>query len=166
MNRICWTILALGALLIGRADAQVAPQAVIGYQSLSCGTGPAPCFIPYGSSLPTTPGAPAGVTAVTATARGISLTTGGVDQTIAAASATRKALVIQNPCSATSQGIAAAENVFVNINAAATVSTNVNFAELAPCQSVTLMISPGYVDQEAIHVIAATTGHVIYAKEF
>lgn len=104
--------------------------------------------------------------AVTATARGITLTTGGTDQTIAAANASRKGLVIQNPCSLTTQGIAAAESVFVNINAAATVTGNGNFAELGPCQSVTLTITPGQVDQEAVHVNAATTGHVIYAKEF
>lgn len=106
------------------------------------------------------------ISAVTATSRGITLTTGGTDQTIAAANATRKVLVIQNPCVAVSQGIAAAESVFVNIGAAASLTSNANFAELPACASVTLMVGPGLVDQEAIHVNAATTGHIIYAKEF
>lgn len=98
-------------------------------------------------------------TAVTATSRGGTITAGGTDQVLAAANGARLALVIQNPCSAT-------ESLFVNLGAAATVGGSANAADLPACGSVTLAIASGLIDREAVHVIAATTGHVFIAKEY
>lgn len=109
------------------------------------------------------PGAP---TALVATARGGAITTGGTSQTLMAANAARKAFTIQNPCTAAEQGIATAENLYINITSAATVSTNVNLAVLAPCAEYSMGFSGGGVSQAAITVIGATTAHIWYAKEF
>lgn len=101
---------------------------------------------------------------VTPTDRSGSLTLGGTSQTLAAANASRKALLIQNPCTAAEQGIGTAENLYINDGAAAATQTNGNLANLAPCGSVTLDWN-GHVDQTAITVNAATTGHKWNAKE-
>lgn len=102
----------------------------------------------------------------TSTARGTTITVGGTSQTLAAANPLRRSLVIQNPCSAASQGIAAAENIVINLTSAATINGSGNFAELPPCYSMTLRVADGVINQELITVNAATTGHIIYAKEF
>ena len=104
--------------------------------------------------------------AVTATSRGITLTLGGTSQQIMAVNAGRHGFLIQNPCTATEQGIATAENAYVNFTAAAATNTNVNTAVLSPCSSFSMGIDGPYIDTEAINVNAATTGHIIYAKEF
>lgn len=101
-----------------------------------------------------------------ATARGGSITTGGTSQTLMAANTSRKGFIVQNPCSATEQGIAAAENLYINLTSAATVSTNANLAVLPPCSSFSMGITAGVVSTELVTVIAATTGHIWLAKEF
>lgn len=110
------------------------------------------------------------VTAVSAqaaaTARGATITAGGSSQTLMAANGSRKALIVQNPCTAAEQGIAAAENLAVNLTAAASLSTSANLAVLEPCGSVSLGIGSGVVSTEPVTVNAVTTGHVVYAKEF
>lgn len=103
---------------------------------------------------------------VTATARGGAITLGGTSQTLMAANASRVAFTIQNPCSATEQGIATAEDLFINITSAATVSTNANLAVLPPCSSFSWGLNGGTISQAAITVNAASTSHIWYAKEF
>lgn len=100
------------------------------------------------------------------TARGTTITAGGTSQTLMAANSSRKGFEIQNPCSSTTQNIPAAESLFINFTSAATVNTSANGVELAPCASYSEGLNGGAVSQEAITVIGATTGHIIYAKEF
>lgn len=107
-----------------------------------------------------------GSNVVTTTARGGSITLGGTSQTLLAANASRKAFTVQNPCLATEQGIATAENLYINITSAATVSTNANLAVLPPCSAFSIGITAGVLTQEAVTVISATTSHIFYAKEF
>ena len=98
------------------------------------------------------------LTVVVSTDRGSTITTGGTDQILAAANALRKELIIQNPPTAI-------ESLFINLGAAASLTSN-NFAQLPPGASVSLSLGSGLIDQEAVHVIAATAGHVWFAKEF
>lgn len=102
----------------------------------------------------------------TATARGLAITTGGTSQTLIAANASRKAFTIQNPCSASEQGIATAEDLAINLTSASTLTTSANLAVLAPCASFSMGITAGLVSTELVTGIAATTSHVVYIKEF
>lgn len=105
-------------------------------------------------------------TSAARTARGTTITTGGTSQTLVAANASRKGFTIQNPCSLTTQGIAAAESLFINFTSAATVNTSANAVELTPCASYSEGLNGGAVTQEAITGVSATTGHIVYIKEF
>lgn len=96
------------------------------------------------------------------TDRSGSISVGGTSQTLAALNANRKRIVIQNPCTATSQGIGTAENLFLNFTSAATTAGG-NSLELQPCGSYDSGFGP--VTTEAITVIAATTNHKYVAKE-
>ncbi len=96
------------------------------------------------------------------TNRSIALTTGGTSQQIAAANNARKRIIIMNPCTLTSQGIAVAENIFVNFTTAASATAGNSF-ELQPCGSYDS--GQGPVTTEAVNVVAATTGHLIVSKE-
>ena len=156
------------ALLVGllpaAAMAQVQPKQFYTPDGYSI-PGTAGMCNPSGASTPVwvactgAGGGGSSTTVVTATSRGGTITTGGADQTIAAANASRHALVIQNPCSAT-------ESLFVNINAAASTTGSGNALEIAACGIATLSVAPGLIDQEAVHITAATTGHAFYAKEY
>ena len=108
----------------------------------------------------------AGSTQASAAARGGSITAGGTSQTLISSNGSRKAFTVVNPCSAAEQGIAAAENAYLNLTSAATVSTSANLAVLAPCSSFSMGLTAGIVSTEAVTAIAATTGHQLYAKEF
>lgn len=103
-------------------------------------------------------------TGTTGTDRGGTITTGGTAQTLAAANAARRALVIQNPPTAAAQGIAAAEALFVRLTSGATIN-GANFACLQPGDSLSLAFA-GLVDTELVSVNASTTGHRFYATEF
>lgn len=116
--------------------------------------------------LPITGTITPGPASVSATARGSAIVTGGTAQTLVAANTSRKAIVIENPCSSTTQGIATAESIFINFTSAASVSSSANAAEIAPCSQYALGLNGGVVTPELISIIAATTGHIIYAKEF
>lgn len=96
------------------------------------------------------------------TDRSGSISVGGTSQTLAASNANRKRIVIQNPCTATSQGIATAENLFLNFTSAATTAGG-NSIELQACGSYDSGLGP--VTTEQINVIAATTNHKYVAKE-
>lgn len=118
--------------------------------------------VPVSGTVTATPGISVGAP----TNRGGTITTGGTSQTLASSNGARKCLIVYNPVSATGQGIAAAESVFVNDNAvAATVNGGGNYAELTPGASTTFC--PNSVsDQTTVTINAATTGHVFGAKEF
>lgn len=97
----------------------------------------------------------------TLTNRSGTITSGGVSQTLAASNASRRYLLIQNPCSASSQGIATAESLFINFTSAASATSA--SVELAPCGSYTTEAGP--VTTELITVLGATTAHAFTAKE-
>ncbi len=97
----------------------------------------------------------------TLTDRSGSITTGGAAQTLAAVNASRHYLLIQNPLSATTQGIATAESLFFNFTATSVESEP--SIELAPGDIFTMEGSA--ISTELISVVAATTGHKWAAKE-
>lgn len=114
--------------------------------------------VPVTSSkpLPTTcvSGCSGGATAVTTTDKSGTITLGGTAQAGIALNASRKSWCIQNPDTATTQGIGTAEVLWVRVGgtAAANVGT-----ELTPGNQA--CSAPGLIDTAAISVFAATTGH-------
>jgi hypothetical protein len=98
----------------------------------------------------------------TFTNRSGTIATGGTSQALAAVNASRKRILIQNPCSATSQNIAAAENLVINFTSAASIAGGTSI-ELLPCGSYDS--GGGPVSTEAITVNATTSGHQYVAKE-
>lgn len=111
-----------------------------------------------------TSGTPQPVTPSTGTYtnRSSTIATGGTSQTLAAVNATRKQLIIQNPCTAAEQGIATAEDLAINFTSAASVTGGASII-LAPCGSYDSGIGP--VTTELVTVVAATTAHKFIAKE-
>lgn len=101
---------------------------------------------------------------VTTTNKGGTITLGGTSQTLAVANASRKSLCIENPASATSQGIAAAESIFVNVNSIVAALNSTTSWEFTPGASGCLY-PPNQVDQTLWTINAATTGHQYVAKE-
>lgn len=102
--------------------------------------------------------------AVTPTNDSLSLTTGGTAQTAIAANTTRKGCTVQNPATATDQGIATAENAYVNFTGtAAAASTSF---ELVPGQTISCAPFGTGVITAAVSVVAATTGHKLIINEF
>ena len=93
------------------------------------------------------------------------ITTGGTSQTLAAANANRKYLVISNPPDAASQGVATAEKICVNFTSAATL-TSAGSVCLGPGVTWVMGGPGGFVSTELVTVIAATTGHIYTAKEY
>lgn len=89
------------------------------------------------------------------------ITLGGTAQSLAASNTSRKRIIIENPCTAASQGIAVAESLFVDFTGTAVV--NSTSIELAPCGSFDP--GAGAVSTQAISVIAATTSHKWIAME-
>jgi archaellin len=97
----------------------------------------------------------------TLTDRSGSITTGGTAQTLAAVNASRRYLLVQNPLSATTQGIATAESLFINFTTTAVAGEP--SIELAPGDI--FVMEGSAVSTELVSVIAATTGHKWTAKE-
>lgn len=93
------------------------------------------------------------------------ITTGGTSQTLAAANATRKYLVISNPPDAASQGVATAEKLCVNFTSAATLTAAGSIC-LNPGVTWVMGGTGGFVSTELVTVIGATTGHIYTAKEY
>lgn len=96
------------------------------------------------------------------TDRSGSITTGGTSQTAVATNSSRHALILCNPDNATDQGIANAENLYINFtSSAAPASSSI---ELAPgaCFSMGGIIP---VTTEAVTIVGATTSHKWVAKE-
>jgi hypothetical protein len=93
---------------------------------------------------------------------GGSITSGGTSQALIVANSRRNRVIVENPCTTTSQGIGATESLFINFTSAASTS-NGKSIELAACGSFDS--GPGPVSTEAITVNAVTTGHQYMAKE-
>lgn len=96
----------------------------------------------------------------------LTITAGTTWQTLFAANTNRSTLWIENPCTATSQGIATAESIFVYFvpfNGSCLASGTTGAFELQVCGS--LVQTPQYVSQQKICVYAATTGHVFQASQ-
>lgn len=145
------------AMLAWPAVAQSPMQVIPGQQT--CPGGGAPCtFAPFS---PTTPQPPQPPLQASFTDRSGSITLGGTAQTLAAINTARKRILIENPCTATSQGIATAESLFINFTSAA--AANSTSIELTSCGSYDS--GPGPVTTELISVIAPTTAHKWVAKE-
>lgn len=99
----------------------------------------------------------------TTTDRGVTITTGGTSQQFAASNTARNRITIQNPTSATGQGISVAENCQVNFGAAASQTAGTSF-DLSPGGSFDSGSGP--VPTDAVNVVCATTGHKVIAKEW
>lgn len=95
------------------------------------------------------------------TNRSGTIAAGGTSQTLAAINASRKRIVIQNPCTAAGQGVTA-ESLYVNFTSAAAVDGGTSI-ELGACGSYDSGTGP--VSTEAITINAATTAHKFIAKE-
>jgi hypothetical protein len=93
----------------------------------------------------------------TLTDRSGSITTGGTAQTLIAANANRRYLLIKNPSTET-------ENLFFSLTGTASLTgQNSGSYILQPGESFTM--ESNFVSTQAVSVIAATTGHKITASE-
>lgn len=86
---------------------------------------------------------------------------GGVSQLLLAADTLRQRLIVHNPLTAAGQGIVAAESIFINFGAAATIAGGNSFE----------IVSGGYFDTgggplsgQAVNIIATTVNHQYVAK--
>ncbi len=91
----------------------------------------------------------------------LTITSGATWQALFAANTNRSTLWIENPCTATSQGVTA-ESIFIAFGTEP-VSGTAGAFELAACGSL-VMVSP-YVSQQAVWVYAATTSHAFQAAQ-
>src|SRR5574337_1292883 len=105
-----------------------------------------------------------GLVAVTPTDKSGTLTAGGTSQILAVANPSRKSLIVQNPCTATGENIAAIEDVYINVTGSATVAGASNFVDLPPCSSAEISYN-GTVITTSVTVNAATINHRWYATE-
>lgn len=96
-----------------------------------------------------------------ATSRSGAIITGGTALPGAGTNNARKRYILQNPCSATTQGIATAESLFVSTTG--TASASGGSFELLPCG--TLDTGTGPAPSGPISIVAATTGHKFTATE-
>jgi hypothetical protein len=95
------------------------------------------------------------------TDRSGSIATGGTSQQAAPQNLSRKRLVVENPCTTTSQGIGTTESLFFTFTSAAqTVGASIELAACGVWDS-----GAGPVSTEPVNVIAATTGHKFVMKE-
>jgi hypothetical protein len=99
----------------------------------------------------------------TGTARSGSVTAGGGWQQVAATNSNRRRFTLQNPCSATTQGVATSENIFVEFSATTPTST-AGAWEITPCGEFDT--GADVVGSDAIWAYAAQTGHLFTAREW
>lgn len=85
----------------------------------------------------------------------------GIAQTLMASNTSRKAFFIQNPATAKGQGIAIAENIYINYTSPAEVEDGVSI-ELLPGGSIPIS---QVISAELISVEATTIGHRYIARE-
>lgn len=84
------------------------------------------------------------------------ITVGGTSQQVLPARAAGKGLEIENPTTAT-------EDFFFNFGAAASLTAAGSYS-LVPGGSASYSAEEGFLPTDALHVIAATTGHVFVVK--
>lgn len=101
-------------------------------------------------------------TAVTATDKSGAVTTGGTSYVVAASNASRKGLHIQNPCTATGQGVSTAESIFVRISSSAGVNDG-HSDEVLPCG--TWDTDDALINTAAVNITASTSSHKWVAIE-
>lgn len=99
----------------------------------------------------------------TTTDRSVVITLGGTSQQLAASNTSRNRLLIQNPISATAEGLGATETCAVNFGSAATQAGGNSF-DIGPGGSFDS--GGGPVMTDAVNIICPTTGHKIPAKEW
>ena len=90
------------------------------------------------------------------------IATGGTHQTLAAINASRHRIIIQNPLTATGQGILTAESLFINFTSNAGINNGTSI-ELVPGAIYDSGVGPP--TSELISVNATTTSHAYIAKE-
>lgn len=96
----------------------------------------------------------------------LTITSGGAWQSLFAANLNRSTLWIENPATATSQGIVTAESLFIYFvptGGACPVSGTAGAFELVAGGS--LVMTPNYVSQQAICVYATTISHAFQAAQ-
>ena len=92
-----------------------------------------------------------------------SITQGGSWQLLAASNSIRYAMMIENYCSATTQGLGTAESVFLSV--ATNMPTNLSGAiEISTCGSY--RSDNSIVSTNNVWIYANTTGHLYVAKEW
>lgn len=99
-------------------------------------------------------------------AKTLTITAGATWQTLFPQNLNRTTLWIENPATASSQGIVTPESLFVYFipsNGSCLASGTTGAFELAAGGS--LVMTPNYVSQQAICIYAPTTGHVFQAAQ-
>lgn len=92
----------------------------------------------------------------------LTMTAGGTWQALFPTNQNRSTIWVENPCSATTQGIGSAESLFISFSSAAPSSTAGAF-EITSCGS--LVMTGPYVSQQPVWVYAATTSHAFIAAQ-
>jgi hypothetical protein len=152
-----WTALSINSAPVGPLNPLWGQIAVGGFPASPIN--PVPVQPSYGNQpvsqnnpIPTTPG---GTTWTNCTV--LTVVTGGTSVVASAADGTRKRYKIENPVSAATEGIAAAENLFVDFGQNASTSSG-NSVELQPGGADV------DVTTQSINVNAATSGHTFVCK--
>jgi hypothetical protein len=171
----------LFALMLFASSAVYAQNSVTpgGMTSIGCPAGVTPpCWLPNSATNPlnvtTTGGTPTTPTVtqpipnnVTSTNFAGAITTGGTWQQVAPTHATRLRFLVQNYCSATTQGISATESLFLVLSATTPTfvpTATPGAAEITACGIYDT--SPIVVGTGPIWVWGATTGHRFDALEW
>jgi hypothetical protein len=123
---------------------------------------------PQGKAVPATTsggGAPSAIVpnrAATSLDGSGAIATGGTFQKVFDANPNRLRLFTQNYCSATTQGIATAESLFI-VTAPTQPTSTAGAIELTSCG--TYETSPVAISTDILWIMAATTGHKFVSKE-
>ena len=161
------TALMFGALFVSEVHAQLSTRGgasgTIQYSVAVCDpNSPFRCAAPDASgNVPVVGTVTVAPATGTYTSKNTSMTLGGSAQTLVAANTARKNVYIQNPCTATGEGIAAVESIYISFTGSAGVNNGTSI-EILACGSYE---TDGVVSTQAISVNAATTGHKIVAGE-
>jgi hypothetical protein len=162
------TALMFGAFCVTAAFAQLSTRGgasgTIQYSVAVCDpNSPFHCTAPNASgNIPVVGTVTVSPVTGTYTSKNVALTLGGTSQTLMASNTSRKRIYIQNPCTATGEGIAAVESIYISFTGAAGVNNGTSI-EILACGSYDSDNGP--ISTQAITVNAATTGHKIVAGE-
>ncbi len=92
------------------------------------------------------------------------ITAGGTSQALFGANAARRKLIVYNPYTAALQGIATPESIFIRFGGVASSTDIRGCLEIAP--GGVYDSGNGPVSNQAVNIVAATTGHRFTALEF